>query len=151
MTTHAEWAPRHGTRSILPRVRSLRWAVPVGRFCFALIFVLSAPTHFSAHTIGYAAAAGVPLAHLLVPLAGILALLGGVSVLLGFETRWGALLLIAFLVPVTLAMHRFWGISDPQLAMMQQINFMKNLSLLGGALLLLYFGGGPLSIDARKR
>jgi putative oxidoreductase len=33
---------------------------------------------------------------------------------------------------------------------MQQVNFMKNLSMLGGALLILYFGAGPLSLDARR-
>jgi putative oxidoreductase len=32
----------------------------------------------------------------------------------------------------------------------QQAMFLKNLSLLGGALLIAYFGAGPLSLDARR-
>ena len=60
-------------------------------------------------------------------------------------------MLVLFLIPVTLMMHKFWGISDPQAAQMQMIMFMKNLSMLGGALLITQFGAGPASIDARQQ
>lgn len=70
---------------------------------------------------------------------------------MGYKARWGAWLLVAFLVPVTVMVHRFWGLADPQAAMMQQVNFMKNLSLLGGALLICHFGSGPLSLDAKSK
>jgi putative oxidoreductase len=33
---------------------------------------------------------------------------------------------------------------------MQMIMFMKNVSMLGGALLITQFGSGPLSLDARR-
>lgn len=127
----------------------LRYAVPIARVLFALIFIKSGLTHFNNETISYAASQGVPLASAAVPVAGVLALAGGLSVALGFKTRFGALALVLFLVPVTFMMHRFWGLSDPQAAMMQQIMFMKNLSILGGAILLGYFGAGPYSIDER--
>jgi putative oxidoreductase len=48
-------------------------------------------------------------------------------------------------------MHRFWGLPDPAMARMQYIQFSKNLSMLGGALLIAYFGAGPFSFDARRR
>jgi putative oxidoreductase len=50
---------------------------------------------------------------------------------------------------VTLAMHAFWAIPDPMMRMMQQAFLMKNLGLLGGALLIAYFGAGPVSFDER--
>jgi putative oxidoreductase len=152
MAAHVE-APRSTFQVVLPsRARALRYSVPIGRVLFALLFVTSAlTTHLSQGGVGYAASQGVPLANLLGPLSGLLALAGGLSIMLGYKTRWGAAMLIAFLVPVTFMMHRFWGVSDPQTAMMQQVMFMKNLSILGGAFLLLYFGGGPLSMDARAR
>ena len=128
---------------------ALRWAVPVGRALFAAIFILSSFKHFSPGTIQYAASQGAPLPNLLVPLSGVLALVGGLSVLLGFRARMGAVLLLAFLVPVTFIMHHFWNIPDPQMAATQEVMFMKNLAMMGGALLLLYFGAGPISIDAR--
>ena len=120
---------------------------PIGRALFALIFITSIFGHFSGAEIAQASAHGVPLATILVPLSGILALVGGVSVLLGYRARFGAFLLIVFLVPVTLVMHAFWGIPDPQAAMMQKINFMKNVGLIGGALVIMYNGSGPYSLD----
>jgi putative oxidoreductase len=116
---------------------------------FSLIFLLSVPNHFKQQTIDYAAAAGVPLAHVAVPLAGLVALVGGLSIALGFHARLGAIALLVFLVPVTLFMHRFWGLSDPQQAQMQQINFVKNLALMGASLFFVYAGSGAYSLDAR--
>src|SRR5437773_262603 len=114
----------------------MRAIVSIGRVLFSLIFITSVFTHFSGQTIAMASAHGVPLATIMVPLAGILAFVGGVSVLLGYRARFGAFLLLCFLVPVTLVMHKFWGIADPQMAMMQKIMFMKNLSMMGGALVI---------------
>lgn len=126
----------------------MRVLVPIGRVMFALIFVASIVGHFSSAEISEAAAHGVPLATVVVPLAGIIALVGGVSVMLGYRARFGALLLLVFLVPVTLVMHKFWGLPDPQMAMMQKVNFMKNLSLAGTCLLIMHFGSGPYSLDS---
>ena len=124
--------------------------VLLGRFLFVLIFVLSGPRHFMGSTIAYAAAQGVPLASIAVPISGLLALFGGLSILLGFRARIGAWLIVLFLVGVTPIMHRFWGIADPMMAQMQMINFMKNLSMLGAALLITQYGSGPWSLDARS-
>ncbi|TMQ22962.1 MAG: DoxX family protein [Deltaproteobacteria bacterium] len=125
----------------------MRAIVPIGRVLFALIFVASVVGHFSSAEIAEASAHGVPLASISVPLAGIIALIGGVSVMLGYRARFGAVLLLIFLVPVTLFMHRFWGLPDPQMAMMQKIHFMKNTSLIGACLLIMYHGSGPYSLD----
>ncbi|HEY0482083.1 MAG TPA: DoxX family protein [Kofleriaceae bacterium] len=126
----------------------MRAIVPVGRVLFALIFVTSVIGHFSSAEIAEASAHGVPMATILVPLAGLIALVGGVSIMLGYRARFGALLLLVFLVPVTLIMHKFWGLPDPQMAMMQKINFMKNLSLIGACLLIMHYGSGPYSLDS---
>jgi putative oxidoreductase len=125
----------------------MRYLVPVGRALFSLIFLVSVSGTFTSDAIAAASAHGVPFAMLLVPLAGVLAFAGGISVLLGYRARFGALLLLLFLVPVTLIMHRFWGLADPQAAMLQKIMFLKNLSLMGAALMIMYTGSGPYSLD----
>jgi putative oxidoreductase len=107
-------------------------------------------THFSAEGIGYAASKGVPSASLLVPASGVIAALGAISIILGFRARMGALLIVIFLIPVTFFMHAFWKETDPMQMQMQMSNFMKNLSLLGAALLLCYFGAGPMSMDHER-
>jgi putative oxidoreductase len=124
--------------------------VLAGRVLFSLIFVLASLGHFSHQEIAFAAQQGVPLASIAVPFSGVMALLGGLSVLLGYKARWGALLLIVFLIPVTLMLHNFWVVKDPMMAQMQMAMFLKNVSIAGGALLISQFGAGPLSLDARR-
>lgn len=146
----ATLAQSRSTHVAYPRVKAKLWAVPVGRLFYSLIFIFSGINHFSSGTISYAAASGVPYPNILVPISGALAIVGGISILLGWMTRVGAIVLLAFLVPVTFMMHAFWGIADPAMAQMQMIHFMKNLSLIGGALLLAFYGAGPISIDNRQ-
>jgi len=139
------------SRTALGSTRSLTAAlVPVGRALFVAIFLLAGRSHFDPGTIAYARSAGVPFAEFLVPASGVLAFLGGLSVLLGWRARVGAAMLVAFLVPVTLSIHAFWTVKDPMMAQIQFAMFMKNLGLLGGALLVAHLGAGPYSLDAHR-
>ena len=124
--------------------------VVLGRFFFALIFLLAGANHFNKQAIGYAASQGVPLASIAVPLSGVVAIAGGLSILLGYRAKLGAWLIVLFLVPVSLMMHKFWTITDPMMAQIQMVLFMKNVSMLGGALLISQFGAGRFSLDARR-
>ncbi len=124
----------------------MHYVVLIGRLFYSLIFILSSLSHFSEGTIAYARSMGLPMAAILVPLSGIVALAGGLSILLGYRAKLGAWLIVIFLVPVTFIMHSFWGLIDLQAAFVQQIMFMKNLSMLGAALLITYFGSGPFSL-----
>jgi putative oxidoreductase len=124
--------------------------IVLGRFFFALIFLMAGANHFNKQTIGYAASQGVPLAAIAVPLSGVLAIAGGLSILLGYRAKLGSWLIVLFLVPVSLMMHKFWVVTDPMMAQIQMVLFMKNVSMLGGALLISYFGAGPISLDARR-
>jgi putative oxidoreductase len=47
-------------------------------------------------------------------------------------------------------MHNFWAVHDPMMAQVHMAFFMKNVSMLGGALLISQFGAGPFSLDARR-
>jgi putative oxidoreductase len=132
-----------------PEVLAMRYLVPVGRLLYVFLFLMTPLGHFSQQGIGYAAQQGVPLPGLLVPLSGVIAFAGGLSVLLGYKAKVGAWLLVVFLVPVTVMMHNFWAVTDPMMAQMQQGMFMKNLAMLGTALLITHFGAGPVSLDER--
>jgi len=124
--------------------------VLLGRLLFALIFLMAGPNHFAHQSIAFAATQGVPLASFLVPLSGVIALLGGLSILLGYGAKLGAWLIVLFLIGVT-PMHKFWGIADPMMQQMQMIMFMKNLAMLGGALLITQLGAGPWSLDTKTK
>lgn len=140
-------AVSHGTGARSVPVGAI---VILGRLFFALIFLMAAPNNFTKQTVAYAASQGAPLASLGVPLMGVISLVGGLSILLGYRAKIGAWLIIAFLLIVTPIMHKFWGVADPMMAQVQMINFLKNFSMLGGALLITQFGAGPLSLDARR-
>jgi putative oxidoreductase len=129
----------------------MRYAAVAGRQLFSIIFIIASAKHFSSPTMAYAALHGVPLPGLLVPMSGAIALIGGLSVLLGYQTRIGAWLLVIFLVPVTLVMHNFWAEADPMAYQMEKGMFLRNVTMLGGALLISYFGPDPLSLDALLR
>src|SRR5580700_11373704 len=125
--------------------------VLLGRFLFALIFVMSGPRHFTSPVIAFAASQGVPMASIAVPFSGALALAGGLSILLGYRARIGAWLIVLFLVGVTPMMHNFWSVTDPKMYQMQMVMFMKNVSMLGGALVISQLGSGPWSLDSRRK
>lgn len=146
-TQHLHHEPAFLGRSTDVHTKAETYLELLGRVLLSVVFVSVTPEHFSGEAIRYAASQGVPFAEFLVPASGILALIGGLSVLTGYKAKAGAWLLIAFLVPVTMMMHRFWSVPDPQQAMLQKAMFMKNLGLLGGALLVAYFGAGPASFD----
>ena len=85
----------------------------------------------------YAKMKGVPFPATAQGAAGVMLLLGGSSILFGLYPFVGILLLVAFLIPVSLMMHNFWTIKDPQAKMADKVNFMKNMALLGALLMLL--------------
>ncbi len=128
----------------------------IGRILFSLIFLSSGimgHLAMASQTAAYASSSGLPMAMPLVVISGIIAILGALSIILGYKAKMGAWLIVIFLVPITFAMHNFWTITDPAQAMMktmQMAMFMKNLSMMGGALMISYFGAGPISLDARS-
>src|SRR5919202_1856458 len=103
----------------------------LGRVVFGGFFFQSGLNHFL-HRDGmsqYAAAKGVPAAEKAVPLSGALLLAGGLSIIAGLKPKQGLAAVIAFLIPVSLQMHRFWDEQDPQRQQNEMIHFMKNMAL----------------------
>jgi uncharacterized membrane protein YphA (DoxX/SURF4 family) len=99
----------------------------------------------------YAGAKGVPAPDAAVTAAGALLTAGGLSVVAGVKPRQGLAAIVAFLVPVTLEMHRFWEESDPAKRMNETINFSKNVALLGATLALLQIDEPwPISVDEAR-
>ena len=127
-------------------------AALIGRILLGAIFIVSgiAKLTDTATTAGYMTAQGIPQAHALAIFAGICELAGGIALATGFLSRLAALGLFLFLIPTTLIFHNFWAL-DGANAKLQMVNFMKNLSIMGGLLLLWAQGPNRLSVDARIR
>ncbi len=111
----------------------------LGRILYGGFFIYSGIKHFTGLGMlkGYAAFKKVSMPGPAVMVTGLLLLIGGLGVLLGVYTNWAILALVLFLVPVTFKMHDFWNDQDPNTKMTNRLNFMKNMALLGAALMLL--------------
>jgi uncharacterized membrane protein YphA (DoxX/SURF4 family) len=113
----------------------------MGRMMFGGYFVYNAINHFQNRQMmaGYAASKGVPAesAEAAVVGSGALLLVGGLSVASGVKPRTGLAAIVSFLIPVSLQMHRFWTVDDPAQRTAEQVNFLKNMALVGAALALL--------------
>lgn len=120
----------------------------LGRVLLGVMFVISGFGKITgfAGTVGYIASKGLPMPEVLAGIAAAIEFLGGIALLVGFKTRWAALAFAVFLVVITPIFHNFWDAPAAQ-AMGQQINFMKNVSILGGMLLVMAFGPGKYSVD----
>jgi len=102
-------------------------------------------THLAAFA-GTLAQHGVPHAPELAVLGAGVEFFGALLILTGTRLRWAALLMAAFTVVAALISHRFWQIGDAGRAA-QQIQFMKNVAIIGGFLSLFVAGAGAYSID----
>ncbi len=113
----------------------------LGRVGLSLIFIISGLGKIAGYaaTQGYMEAMGVPGA--LLPLVIALELGGGLAIAAGFFTRWIALSLALFSIAAAVIFHA--NFADQ----MQAINFLKNVAMAGGFLLLAAQGPGSLSLD----
>lgn len=113
------------------------------RVCLCLIFLKAGISHITGFsgTVEGMNNMGLPIPEILLIFTIIFQILGGLSLLLGYKVKIGSILLILFLIPATLVYHN--PIGDPG-----QINdFLKNIGLIGGLLMVIYAGAGALSID----
>jgi putative oxidoreductase len=117
------------------------------RICLCLIFFKAGVSHVFGfgETVEMMTNQGLPLANILLAGTVFFQILGAVSLLLGYQVKIGSILLIIFLIPASLVFHN--PIADPS-----QINdFLKNIGLIGGLLMLIYAGSGALSFDGQTR
>jgi len=124
--------------------------VVVGRILLALMFILAGFGKLTnlEGTAGYIASGGLPFPALLAVVVGLLELVGGIAVAIGFQTRWAALALGLFTLAASVLFHKFWAVPADQ-AMVQQLMFMKNLSVAGGLFFVAAMSAGPASVDAK--
>jgi len=123
----------------------------VGRICLAWIFIRSGwGKMFDIAAVGATfPPRGIPfwMAYIAVPAE----FFGGLALLFGIATRYAAVVMAIFVIVATLTSHRYWDFTEPNAFRAQQMNFYKNLSILGGILVLFVTGAGRLSIDNMLR
>src|ERR1700722_8087636 len=95
------------------------------------------------------ASVGIPAPQLMLVGAIVFLIAGSLPVIVGYRARWGAALLLTFLVLASYYFHPFWKF-EGQTQQDPMIHFMKNLSMMGAMLFVMANGSGPMSVDSRS-
>ena len=122
----------------------------LARILLVVLFVLfgwSKLTDFPG-TVGYMASQGLPVPTLAAAVVVLMEFFVGLAIVLGFCTRALALLLALYTLGTALIGHHYWTMEGAD-RMANMINFYKNISIIGGLLLLCVTGPGKYSIDRR--
>ena len=127
-------------------------ALAIGRIVLVIIFVFSGFGKFAdlSGTAAYIASKGLPFPQLLAAGAGAGELICGLAIAIGWQTRLAAAGLIIFTAVAAFFFHDFWNLPDGPARANQMIHAMKNLSIIGGLIVLAVAGAGRLSVDGRR-
>ena len=111
----------------------------IGRLIVGLYYLLSGVNGLLnvGMMSGYAAAKGVPAATAAVIVSHLLLILAAACILSGWKPAIGVAALVIFFLPVTFKIHAFWADKDPGMRMNDMVNFLKNMGLMGSALMFL--------------
>lgn len=120
----------------------------LGRVALGLIFVKSGLQKLLALSAFAASLAsrGIPSSSTWALVGATVEFVGGILILTGFKTRGASILMILFVIVATMISHRFWEFADAA-RRTQESQFFKNLSIVGGFLLLFAAGGGRYAVD----
>ena len=122
------------------------YAATAGRVLLGTIFLLSGISKLSAPagTIGYIASAGLPFPEVAYAGAVFVEVVLATALIVGYQTRLVAAAIAAFSLATAFGFH--FNLADQN----QFIHFFKNVAIAGGLLQVVAFGGGALSLDARR-
>jgi putative oxidoreductase len=124
--------------------QSNRYLPLLGRVLIGAPFILSGLSKLMAHdaTVGYIGSVGLPFPQLGWLIAMVVEMGGGTLLAIGYRTRAVAFVVALFALATALSFHRNFADQN------QMIHFLKNIMVVGGLLQIVYFGAGPLSLDA---
>ncbi|HEV8051749.1 MAG TPA: DoxX family protein [Parachlamydiaceae bacterium] len=122
----------------------------IARLCLAGLFIFSGASKliFFEQTQAFMATKGFTAIPLFLIAAALLELVGGLCLILGYKARFGAAILLLFLIPTTFIFHDFWNVIEPLEQHLQQIMFLKNLAIFGGLLYVFCDGAGAFALDS---
>jgi putative oxidoreductase len=123
----------------------------IGRVLLAAMFVLAGIDKISGFegTAGYIASVGLPFSEVLTVLTIAVEIGAGLALIVGFQVRIAALLLAGFTLAASVLFHNYWAMPAEQ-AYVQQLMFMKNISVAGGLLMIVALGGGSFSLGRKN-
>lgn len=128
-----------------------RLAPLFARACLSAVFLYSGLTKLFDLPVAYQEVIGLgfPLPWAALTVTLVVQIAGGLMVLIGWQARLGAFVLAAFTIVATLWAHGFWSLSGVE-RVRQLTTSLEHLAIVGGFILVMIYGPGPLSLDSRR-
>tara|TARA_R110002167_G_scaffold52361_4_gene151216 strand:+ start:239 stop:652 length:414 start_codon:yes stop_codon:yes gene_type:complete len=123
-----------------------------GRLLLGLYFIvpgLQKITNFDMMS-QYMAQHKVPMISVLLVVTIIIQLSAGLAIIIGYKGRFAAFLLAGLTLVISVYMHNFWNLPEGGDVARETQNFVKNMAIMAGLLVLVGRGTGPFSLDNRK-
>jgi putative oxidoreductase len=115
-----------------------------GRLLMAIIFLLAGVGKAMAFTgtVGFFTKLGIPFPEVVAAISIVVEVGGGLALLAGFQLVIVATIMGLFTIGAALIAHQFWNATDPAAHMAQMTNFLKNVAMAGGFVMVV--------VDARR-
>jgi putative oxidoreductase len=125
----------------------------IGRLLLGLYFILPGLQKIDNYegTTRYMQSFSVPAADALLPITIVLQIVLGIAVIIGYKTKIAAFLLAGMTLVISLYMHSFWNLPDSAVVIHETQNFIKNMAIMSGLLILAGRGAGQYSIDNKMQ
>jgi putative oxidoreductase len=125
----------------------------VGRFLLGLYFILPGIQKITSFEkmSAYMQAHDVPIISFLLPLTILIQLSTGAALIVGYKGKIAAFLLAGLTLVISIYMHNFWGMEEGVTRMHEMQNFIKNMAIMAGLLMVVAHGTGKFSLDNRLK
>lgn len=124
-----------------------------GRVLLGLYFIIPGITKITGYdgTAAYMASHDVPFISFLLPLTIVIQIAAGIALVIGYKGKFAAFLLAGLTLVISVYMHNFWAFDSGVERSHETQNFIKNMAIMAGLLIVSSVGTGKMSVSNRRR
>jgi putative oxidoreductase len=125
----------------------------LGRLLLGLYFILPGLQKITAFDAmsQYMASHNVPFIPVLLVVTIVLQISAGAAIIIGYKARLSAFILAGLTLVISLYMHNFWNLPEGGDVAHETQNFVKNMAIMAGLLMVAARGTGNLSLDNQDK
>lgn len=119
-----------------------------GRLLLGLYFIFPGIMKITGYagTMAYMSAHNVPFVSILLPLTIAIQILAGIAIIVGYHGKFMAFILAGLTLVISIYMHNFWAYEQGMERAHEMQNFIKNMAIMGGLLVVSGLGTGAFSL-----
>ena len=120
-----------------------------GRLLMGAYFILPGVQKITGfdETTSYMEAHSVPMVSVLLPLTILVQLSAGAAIIVGYRGKFAAFILAGLTFIISIYMHDFWSMAKGMEQAHELQNFIKNIAIMSGLLIVAAQGTGKFSLD----